>query len=143
MSVYVIEETYELEEKVSFAVVAKALSGLAAIDLNSPEVQMLMSQEEPVVFMAVHSCGGREWTINEGRNPAFVEDECFSGGWWAFREKDVSFLRCISATSGSSLTAEKNLGLGWTLTLEVPLESYHKPYMGAYWKIFQEALRSH
>ena len=100
----------------------------------------------PVLFMATHSIGGRAWTIEEGRDPAFFEEPCFGrdAGWFVFREEDVNHLFSSSATSDSSLTAKKEAwppnGRTWTVTLEVPVDDSGQPYKGAYWSAFHESI---
>lgn len=92
------------------------------------------------VFMATHSIGGRNWTVEEKREPAFFEEKSLNGGWYIFREEDVSYLECVSATSGSVLFAGKMAEGVWDLTLEVPVDENQVVYKGHYWKSFHEAL---
>ncbi|HEX6258474.1 MAG TPA: hypothetical protein VFZ48_03270 [Candidatus Saccharimonadales bacterium] len=91
------------------------------------------------IFMATHSIGEREWEIEEGREPAFFNEEGLNGGWFIFCEEDVNYLFCASATSGSSLMAEKQADGTWSLRLEVPIRG-DGPYKGAYWQAFHQAL---
>lgn len=93
----------------------------------------------PHILMATHSIGDHEWKIEEGREPAFFNEEGSNGGWFIFREEDVNYLFCASAISGSSLMAEKQADGTWSLRLEVPLQE-DGPYQGAYWHTFHEAL---
>lgn len=90
--------------------------------------------DEPHIFMATHSWGGRDWSIVEGRNPVFFREDS-NGGWHIFREGDVTELFCSSARSGSSLSAVLMPDGAWRVTLEVPVVE-GKPYMGAYWESF-------
>lgn len=96
----------------------------------------------PHIFMATHSFGKREWEIVEGRQPAFFVEKDMNGGWYIFCEDDVTYLFCSSASSGSSLMAEKQEDGTWNLKLEVPFEEDGQPYQGAYWSAFHEALRA-
>lgn len=94
----------------------------------------------PHVFVADHSMGGREWKFEEGRDPVFYEEPgAGGGGWYICIEEDINFLYYSSATSGSSLTAEKYEDGTWVITLEVPVED-SKPYQGFYSRCFHEAL---
>jgi hypothetical protein len=93
----------------------------------------------PHVFMATHSIGNREWEIEEGHEPAFFEEPLFNGGWYVMVEADVKRLSCVSATSGSSLTAEKEPDGTWIVCLEVPVID-GKAYQGSYWDYFHRAI---
>ncbi len=137
------------EAGLSFAIVAKAL-GEGMHNISSHELREGGEVEEflrehgltdaPHVFMATHSIGDRDWTLEEGRKPAFYEESCFNGGWHVIREEDASYLYCSSATSGSSLSAEKQRDGTWTVTLEVPIGDDGQPYQGYYWKYFHQAI---
>ncbi len=96
----------------------------------------------PHTFMATHSMGGREWRFEEGREPVFYEEPgCSDGdGWYIVVEGDVNYLYYDSATSGSSLTAEKQGDGTWVVILEVPIGNDGQPYQGFYSKCFHEAL---
>lgn len=93
------------------------------------------------IFMATHSMGGRKWVPVEGRKPPFYpeEDVAPGGGWHILSDGDANFIHLSSASSGSSLTAEK-VGESWQLTLEVPVLDDGTPYKGCYWKSFHAAL---
>lgn len=95
----------------------------------------------PHIFMATHSFGSREWEVVDGRQPAFFVDEDMNGGWYIFREEDVTYLFCGSATSGSSMMAERQEDGTWDLKLEVPIQADGNPYEGAYWTAFHETLK--
>ncbi|MDP2689061.1 MAG: hypothetical protein Q8P48_03000 [Deltaproteobacteria bacterium] len=97
-------------------------------------------KDATIIMVATHSVGGREWRLEAGRTPAFFPDTCFAGGWYVFTDEDVRWLRLVSATSGSSLTAEKDPEGTWKVTLEVPIMDDGQPYQGAYWASFHEAL---
>ena len=94
-------------------------------------------KDVPCVCMATHSIGGREWELEEGATPAFFEEKIFNGGWYFLREEEVRYLRCVSATSGSSVEARKNPDGTWRITLEVPIRD-GVPYRGAYATVFYE-----
>ena len=97
--------------------------------------------EIPHIFMATHSMGVRRWKIAEGKESFYFLDEpTFNGGWYVFVDGDVTYLFMASASSGSSLTAEKQDDGTWTVTLEVPVED-GRPYEGCYWGCFHEALK--
>ncbi len=129
-----------------FAAVVKSLNeGMHNISSSeADEVEGFLREREllgtPCVFMATHSIGGRDWKIVEGRKPAFLEEKCFNGGWFVLTDGDVNYLHCSSATSGSSLTAEKQEDGSWKVSLEVPVGDDGTPYQGAYWRAFHIAL---
>jgi len=134
----------------NFAQVASALSegmhNISSHELREGgEVEEFLREhgllETPHVFMATHSVGGRDWDVVEGRKPPFYEDGCFNGGWNVLTVEDCTYLYCESATSGSSLTAEKQEDGTWKVTLEVPIEEEDgEPYKGSYWRCFHSAL---
>ncbi|MEK9183439.1 MAG: hypothetical protein AAB849_02940 [Patescibacteria group bacterium] len=131
-----------------FAKVASAFEGMHNISSHElrdgGEVKEFLRErgllDTPHVFMATHSMGGRRWKIVEGRHPAFYDEPCFSGGWHVLTDEDCTYLYCESATSGSSLTAEKQKDGTWTVTLEVPAAANGEPYKGFYWGCFHSAL---
>lgn len=95
----------------------------------------------PVVFVATHSWGDRDWTMAEGRSTAncqFLADPHFNGGWHAFEEGDVVYLFAASATSHSSLTARRQADGTWSLELWAPLDDNSTPYKGCYWDAFHK-----
>lgn len=95
----------------------------------------------PHIFMATHSTGGRYWEVVEGRTPAFFDDEATDDeGWYIFRNEDVQYLLCSSATSDSLLTAVKQKDGTWDLLLGVPVDEEGHPYRGNYWHAFHKAL---
>lgn len=136
----------KIETGLDFATVAKILDG-GMTNISSyiqKDVDAFIKDnglaEVPVVLMATHSMGGRDWKVAEGRKPAFFEEVGFGGGWYVITDDDVDSLECVSATSGSSLTAKKNQHGYWIVTLEVPVGDDGLPYKGHYWRTFHEAL---
>lgn len=99
-------------------------------------------QDVPVILMADHSLGTREWTPTPGSRNSdfpFYEEKCFNGGWYVLTEDNAIRIHCESCTSGSSLMAEKQEDGTWAVTLEVPwMET--GPYKGSYWKTFHRGL---
>lgn len=89
------------------------------------------------VPMANHSIGGRNWELEKGAEPVFFEEKTFNGGWYLLREEEVLSLYCSSATSGSTLIADKQRD-GWRLELGVPVTD-GVLYKGAYWEAFHRA----
>ena len=94
---------------------------------------------EDILLVAHHSWGGRDWTVEEGREPLFFPEPAFGGGWSVFREGDVSSVWSESATSGSWLEATLEEDGAWRIVLQVPFEG-DAPYKGAYWTAYQAAL---
>jgi hypothetical protein len=88
-----------------------------------------------VVFVATHSIGGRSWAPSGDKDVAFYPD-IIGGGWNVLDEDDASTIKLVSATSGSSLTAERQFNGMWTVTLEVPVQEGSAPYEGYYWTCF-------
>ncbi len=131
----------KVETGLTFSVVAQMLGGGMAnvCSYIAEKVQTFIREnglaEVPHVLMADHSVGGRKWT-RDGENEAlYFAEKGFNGGWYIFKEEDVSRLFLESATSGSTLTAEKCKDSTWTVTLEVPFDE-DGPYQGAYWSTF-------
>ncbi len=124
--------------KVTFADVCEIMAFSNVCSYIEEDVEAFLEErglkDIPRIFMADHSMGVREWKIAEGRTPAYFEESCFNGGWYVFVEEDVTYLFGQSATSGSSLTAER-IGRLWSVTLEVPVKD-GTPYRGSYWKAF-------
>ena len=124
-----------------FSIVAKAMDMSNVCSYLHDEVGRFLEENGlvgvPAVWMATHSWGGREWRFEEGRTPPFFRENG-DGGWFVCTQQDVNFLHCSSATSGSSLTAEKGDEGKWVLTLRVPIRD-GAPYQGAYWQAFQAA----
>ena len=100
-------------------------------------------EEKEFLLIATHSWGGRDWSFEEGRQPAFFEEKGFGGGWHVATERDVREAFFSSATSGSSLDVKKEGDGSFTVTLEVPADEDgdgSTPYQGHYWTTFHEAL---
>lgn len=130
-------------EKASFAQVVGAMDfskvcSSVADDVNA-FIQAHNLAEVPHIFMATHSFGERKWELEANRKPIFFEEEDLNGGWFIFCEADVNYLFCCSASSGSMISAEKQEDNTWSMLLEVPFQD-GKPYKGAYWKAFHQAL---
>jgi len=133
--------------ELDFATVARVLGGgmhnMSSDTQNEADSFVLDNglklKDVPHVFMATHSMGGREWKVITGRKPGYISEGCFNGGWYIFTDEDVDYLHCSSATSGSSLTAEKLSDGSWNVTLEVPSDG-GQPYQGFYWDCFHKAL---
>lgn len=130
-------------EGLTFAVIVSAMDHSNICSYIQERVDRFVREnglaDVPHIFMATHSFGDREWGVEEGRKPLFFDEEDLNGGWYIFREEDVKYLFCESATSGSSLTAEKQTDGTWSLKLEVPIQE-EGPYKGAYWESFHKAL---
>ena len=133
---------------IDFATVVKALGGgmhnISSSDLQEGgRLDQWLREHHldgvPVVYMAVHSMGDREWARKSGPDDSpFFEDNP-SDGWYVFTEEAVQYLFCSSATSGSSLEAWEISKKSWKVILRVPIEDGN-PYQGAYWKTFHRAL---
>lgn len=92
--------------------------------------------------MATHSVGDRSWNLENDADPIFFDEESMNGGWFLFREEEVNWMQCISATSGSAITAQKlEDGRSWELTLQVPIMENEEPYKGCYWTAFHNAIQ--
>jgi len=131
---------------VDFAAVAKMLGG-GVTNIPSDETgaveEFLRGHgliDVPHIFVSTNSIGGRWWMAVEGRTPAFYKDTFFRGGWNVFVDEDVTFLRLQSASSGSTLTAEKQEDWTWTVTLQVPVGDDGQPYKGCYWNLFHDGV---
>ncbi len=96
-------------------------------------------RKESVVLIADHSVGTRYWKAVEGHKPLYFEEVAFNGGWHILTEENAEKFTCISATSGSELSANRQEDGTWTLVLEVPMEN-DEPYLGWYWRSFLEGL---
>lgn len=129
----------------SFATIAEAFNSFANVGSYITEEQESFLRdrhlhEVPAAWLATHSMGGRSFTVAEDGASAFFAEPCFNGGWYIFKEEDATKLYADSATSGSSLTAEKASDGSWTLSLEVPLTADGSPYQGSYWSAFEVAV---
>lgn len=133
-------------ENVNFEIVAKAIGGgMNNISSSDSGIDQFLEENGlskiPHVLIADHSMGGRKWKVNDGHKPKFYEDECFScGRWYALTNENCTFICCESATSMSSITAEKQENGQWMVTLEVPIEKKGRPYKGVYWHVFHKAI---
>ncbi len=68
---------------------------------------------DDVVYMAIHSFGGREW--NAGEHVHFVDD-FHNEGWLGFAEEDATRFMWESASSGAIIEAVRNSEGSWKLT---------------------------
>jgi len=129
---------------IDFGIVVKAMDQSNVCSYIHEEVEIFLKGKNlinvPHVFMATHSIGGRHWILEEGAQPAYFDEECFNGGWYVLREEEVKYLECQSATSSSTLWAEKQQDGFWNLSLEVPVGDDGQPYKGRYYKSFMTAL---
>jgi hypothetical protein len=96
----------------------------------------------PFVAMATHSLGGREWRVTDPDEVPVVEDRRNGGVWHILTGETALFLHLVSATSGSTVTAERE-GDGiaaWTVTLTVPRHAETgEPFRGQFASCFFDA----
>jgi len=92
--------------------------------LGGPEVDIEQAH------MSTDSYGGRNWTLEEGRQGDW------RNGWWAFDEEDVSRLELTSAKSGSGIEATKKSPGVWTIRF-IPSPT-NPGYKGCYWGMFED-----
>jgi hypothetical protein len=79
----------------------------------------------------------REFTCEQGRNGFWRDANWDGGGWDAFDEADVSWLRWESLSSGSALAAVKQGPGNWLLTF---IPSRKDPlYRGTYFDLYDRA----
>ena len=134
-------------EGLSFGEVASAMKFSNVGSYMAAELEKFLIENDlkdaDYVLMADHSMGGRSWEFCEGRTPAYLPETAFCGGWYAITEGDAHFLQMSSATSGSFITAVKDLDDDtWGMDLGVPFEEDGvTPYQGAYWKAFHSAVQ--